>query len=227
MFRVTGDASTDCEGLTRRSFVEAGLLGLGGLTLGGFLASCGRKRLREARLSHVSMNPSADTSVILVWMSGGPGHHETWDPKPECGVAVSRTVRSDLHERARHSVQRDAPRTSQNRRPDWRCSAASITEPATIPRATTGCSPALKARTSTSPTTKSNAGPRWVPRPPISADRTCPACPRMPRCPICGAGRIISFTTPPIWAGRRIRLSSTPIPTKPTSAFAICRWPPG
>ncbi|MHC4876135.1 MAG: DUF1501 domain-containing protein, partial [Planctomycetota bacterium] len=22
-------------------------------------------------------------SVILVWMSGGPGHHETWDPKPD------------------------------------------------------------------------------------------------------------------------------------------------
>src|SRR4029077_19966337 len=24
----------------------------------------------------------AGTSVILMWMSGGPGHHETWDPKP-------------------------------------------------------------------------------------------------------------------------------------------------
>ena len=26
---------------------------------------------------------SSDTSVILIWMSGGPGHHETWDPKPD------------------------------------------------------------------------------------------------------------------------------------------------
>ena len=30
-----------------------------------------------------AVNPAADTAVILVWMSGGPGHHETWDPKPD------------------------------------------------------------------------------------------------------------------------------------------------
>ncbi len=38
MWKVTGDASTDCEGLTRRSFVQAGMLGLGGLSLADFLA---------------------------------------------------------------------------------------------------------------------------------------------------------------------------------------------
>jgi hypothetical protein len=25
---------------------------------------------------------AAGTSVILIWLSGGPGHMETWDPKP-------------------------------------------------------------------------------------------------------------------------------------------------
>jgi hypothetical protein len=78
MFRVTGDASYDCEGLTRRSFVEAGVLGLGGLSLTDYM----RCRTHAAD-SHVSVNPNADTSVILIWMSGGPGHHETWDPKPD------------------------------------------------------------------------------------------------------------------------------------------------
>lgn len=75
MWKVTGDASTDCEGLTRRSFVQAGVLGLGGLSLGDFL------KLK----SHAATTgkPKSDTSVILIWMSGGPGHHETWDPKPE------------------------------------------------------------------------------------------------------------------------------------------------
>ncbi len=82
MFRVTGDAQADCEGLTRRSFVEAGLLGLGGLTLADFFKLRSQAASRSP-LSHVSMNPAADTSVILVWMSGGPGHHETWDPKPQ------------------------------------------------------------------------------------------------------------------------------------------------
>ena len=78
MFRVTGGATSDCEGLTRRSFVEAGVLGLGGLTLADLFAC----RARAAD-SSTPVDPSIDTSVILIWMSGGPGHHETWDPKPD------------------------------------------------------------------------------------------------------------------------------------------------
>ncbi len=55
--------------LTRRSFLRVGALG--GLTLAELL------RLRAA----AAAGPK-DTSVILFWMSGGPGHMETWDPKP-------------------------------------------------------------------------------------------------------------------------------------------------
>ena len=77
MLRVTGGATPDCEGLTRRSFVEAGVLGLGGLTLADLIAC-----RASAANSPAAVNQSADTSVILIWMSGGPGHHETWDPKP-------------------------------------------------------------------------------------------------------------------------------------------------
>ena len=74
MWKVTGDASADCEGLTRRSFVQAGVLGLGGLSLADLLA---------LKAHAGSAKQSSGTSVILIWMSGGPGHHETWDPKPE------------------------------------------------------------------------------------------------------------------------------------------------
>ena len=78
MFRVTGCPSIDCEGLTRRSFVEAGVLGLGGMSLGDYFAQ------REAIAgTSQSVDHNAGTSVILIWMSGGPGHHETWDPKPD------------------------------------------------------------------------------------------------------------------------------------------------
>ncbi|HEY2249519.1 MAG TPA: DUF1501 domain-containing protein, partial [Planctomycetaceae bacterium] len=80
LLRVTGQGATDCEGWTRRNFVQAGVLGLGGLTLPQFLA----------RQAHAAPRPGprvsperAGTSVILMWMSGGPGHHETWDPKPK------------------------------------------------------------------------------------------------------------------------------------------------
>jgi hypothetical protein len=72
MFRIIGGTGTDCTGLTRRSFVQAGILGLGGLTLGDFLHA----RARAAAPAH-------DTAVILFWLSGGPGHMETWDPKPD------------------------------------------------------------------------------------------------------------------------------------------------
>jgi hypothetical protein len=60
----------------RRSFWLAGALGLGGLTLADL------PRLRAASTDAASMAGSVGRSVILFWMSGGPGHMETWDPKP-------------------------------------------------------------------------------------------------------------------------------------------------
>lgn len=75
MWKVTGDAGSDCEGLTRRSFVEAGVLGLGGLSLGDYFALRSQAAMK-------TLSRRSETNVILIWMSGGPGHHETWDPKP-------------------------------------------------------------------------------------------------------------------------------------------------
>jgi hypothetical protein len=72
MLRIVGGAVTDCSGLTRRNFLRAGFLGLGGLSL----ADLGRLRAAGAAAAR-------DTSVILFWLSGGPGHMETWDPKPD------------------------------------------------------------------------------------------------------------------------------------------------
>src|SRR5207302_352491 len=72
MLTIVGDAASDCSGVTRRNFLRAGVLGLGGLSL----ADLGR--LRAA-----APVDRRDTSVILFWLSGGPGHMETWDPKPD------------------------------------------------------------------------------------------------------------------------------------------------
>src|SRR5690242_11091900 len=58
---------------SRRSFLTAGALGVGGLTLADFA------RLRAEGAVRSS---AAGNSVILFWLSGGPGHMETWDPKP-------------------------------------------------------------------------------------------------------------------------------------------------
>lgn len=57
---------------TRRSFLQWGTLAAGGLTMADV-----------ARLQAASgTRGSREKSVILFWMSGGPGHLETWDPKP-------------------------------------------------------------------------------------------------------------------------------------------------
>src|SRR5262245_42018103 len=60
-----------CPGpVSRREFLRAGMLALGGMTLPEILAA------REAS------GGTADTSVILFWMWGGPSHLETYDLKP-------------------------------------------------------------------------------------------------------------------------------------------------
>src|SRR4051794_12523059 len=73
MLRIFGGAASDCDRITRRSFVQAGVLGLGGLALPEFL------RIRAAGAASPGKK---EARVILFWLSGGPGHMETWDPKP-------------------------------------------------------------------------------------------------------------------------------------------------
>lgn len=66
----------NCPGpVSRRSFLKAGTLGLGGLALSDFL------RLRASAESTSQNEP--ETSVIFVWLPGGPPHMEMYDMKPD------------------------------------------------------------------------------------------------------------------------------------------------
>jgi hypothetical protein len=58
---------------SRRTFVQAGALGVGGLLL---------PDLWKMRAEGAVRAGAAENRVILIWCSGGPGHMETWDPKP-------------------------------------------------------------------------------------------------------------------------------------------------
>jgi Protein of unknown function (DUF1501) len=58
---------------SRRSFLQAGTLGIGCLALADLL---------RLRADGAVRSDAHDKSVILLWLSGGPGHMETWDPKP-------------------------------------------------------------------------------------------------------------------------------------------------
>ena len=59
----------------RRSFLEAGSLLLGGLTLPDLL--------RQRAAAQEAGNQAKDTSVILIWLQGGPSHMDTYDLKPD------------------------------------------------------------------------------------------------------------------------------------------------
>ena len=69
--RITGGFSRRGDGTTRRAVLEAGSLGLGGLTLPGVL---------RARAEAGTANKPA--AVIFVELDGGPSQFETYDPKP-------------------------------------------------------------------------------------------------------------------------------------------------
>ncbi|MFP6764842.1 MAG: DUF1501 domain-containing protein, partial [Planctomycetaceae bacterium] len=62
----------DCDGSTRRDFLRVGSLGAG-FGLSSLLAA----RSQAAAAGQ----PVRDTSVIWVWLGGGPTHVETFDPK--------------------------------------------------------------------------------------------------------------------------------------------------
>lgn len=72
------------EGLTvlgRRSMLKAGLAGMAGLSLPGLMAA------KEAAVSE-RRGSGGHKSVILIWMTGGPSHIDTWDVKPLAPIEV-------------------------------------------------------------------------------------------------------------------------------------------
>ena len=78
MWEMFHGSSRTCEGVSRRSLLKFGSLGLGSLTLPDLL----RLRAEDA----ASGRATSDTAVILLWLDGGPSQFETYDPKPEAPV---------------------------------------------------------------------------------------------------------------------------------------------
>jgi len=67
-----GHGSTNCSGMSRRTALKAGILGLGGLTMADLFRAQAAGTAKRNR-----------KSVILLWLDGGPSHMESYDPKPE------------------------------------------------------------------------------------------------------------------------------------------------
>src|SRR5881396_75552 len=72
MFRIDlSSTGRYCDGMRRRSFLQMGVAGL---------ASVGLPQILRAKEESAS---AKDTSVILIWLDGGPSHMDLYDLKPE------------------------------------------------------------------------------------------------------------------------------------------------
>ena len=72
MFRLDlGRQGRYCDGHSRRSFLKVGMAGMASAALPSLLRAKSDSGTRK------------DTSVILIWLDGGPGHMDMWDMKPD------------------------------------------------------------------------------------------------------------------------------------------------
>jgi len=76
MLTILGPRARLCDGVSRRSFLQVGSLAIGGLTLPGLL----RAEARAGRKGH--------KSVIMVYLTGGLAHQDTFDLKPNAPAEV-------------------------------------------------------------------------------------------------------------------------------------------
>lgn len=75
MFQIdVGSTRRYCDGISRRSFVKFGMAGM---------ATMGLPQLWRSREASAASGTSKKTSVILIWLDGGPGHMDLYDMKPE------------------------------------------------------------------------------------------------------------------------------------------------
>ena len=76
MLTVLGSRHRYCDGVSRRNFLKVGALGIGGLTLPGLM----RAEAAAGKKSH--------KSVIMVYLTGGLAHQDTFDLKPKAPAEV-------------------------------------------------------------------------------------------------------------------------------------------
>lgn len=85
MYRIVGRRRYLCSGPTRRDFLSVGAVGALGLSLSGLL--------RAAESPRTQSSFGRAKNCILLFLTGGPPQHDTWDPKPH----APSEVRGEFH----------------------------------------------------------------------------------------------------------------------------------
>src|SRR5580692_7414425 len=77
MLTLPGPRQRYCDGVSRRSFLQVGGLAVGGLTLPALLRAESQGETR-----------GSNRSVIMVYLTGGLAHQDTFDLKPNAPAEV-------------------------------------------------------------------------------------------------------------------------------------------
>jgi hypothetical protein len=81
MLNVGTSTFRNCQGISRREILRIGGVGLAGLTLSNWFRS-------NAAAPGAYNNHGPERSCIFIFLSGGPSHFETFDPKPNAPINV-------------------------------------------------------------------------------------------------------------------------------------------
>src|SRR5262245_15681276 len=73
----------DCQSVSRRAMLQVGACSALGLGLPQWFSGNAQAALKPARIK----------SVLLLWLWGGPSHHEMWDPKPNAPSKIRGSYR--------------------------------------------------------------------------------------------------------------------------------------
>jgi hypothetical protein len=84
MLRIGAGTVRNCGGVSRRELLQVGGLGFLGVTLADWF----RGQQTAAAQSTSTSRPGRDLSCIFLFLSGGPSHLETFDPKPGAPVDI-------------------------------------------------------------------------------------------------------------------------------------------
>src|SRR5471030_3148610 len=76
MLTISSGKSRFCDGVTRRSFLQIGALAMGGLSLPSILQAEQRAGTRSHK------------AIIMVYLSGGLSHHDSFDMKPDAPAEI-------------------------------------------------------------------------------------------------------------------------------------------
>jgi hypothetical protein len=108
MFAIHDHPYRLCDGLTRREWLRLGGISLGGLSLPALLQA----RQTPGSTGAATRPIGKAKACIVVFLTGGPSQHETWDPKPDAPAEIRGPFKSMASSVPGLSVGELMPRTA-------------------------------------------------------------------------------------------------------------------